>query len=158
MYLASCLTPLWPWRCKECMTLACWYQPVKADSHTACCARAVPLPCRAAKGLECVFPIWFTQCGCVWFTLAMPCSDHAVLLKAMAQHDRLLMAVLCRGLEKKGMVRAWHGKCESHTSALCKSNGKDTFWTLSSTAWARHAMCESALRLRSVTSQTPKCE
>jgi hypothetical protein len=30
------------------------------------------LPCRAAKGLECVFPIWFTQCGCVWFTLAMP--------------------------------------------------------------------------------------
>jgi hypothetical protein len=31
-----------------------------------------PLLCRAAKGLECVFPIWFTQCGRVWFTLAMP--------------------------------------------------------------------------------------
>jgi len=28
-----------------------------------CRARAVPLPCRAAKGLECVFTIWFTQCG-----------------------------------------------------------------------------------------------
>jgi len=36
---------------------------VKADSHIACRAHAVPLPCRDAKGLECVFPIWFTQCG-----------------------------------------------------------------------------------------------
>jgi hypothetical protein len=45
---------------------------VKADSHIACRAYAVPLPCRAAKGLECVFPIWFTQRGRVWFTLAMP--------------------------------------------------------------------------------------
>ena len=48
----------------------------------------------------------------------------------------------------------WHGKCESDTAALCKSNGKDTFETLSGTAWQgnsmdaaweRHAMCESAL-------------
>jgi hypothetical protein len=29
----------------------------KADSHIAYRANAVPLPCRAAKGLECVFPI-----------------------------------------------------------------------------------------------------
>jgi hypothetical protein len=42
---------------------------LKADSHIACRAHAVPLPCRAAEGLECVFPIWFTQCGRVWFTL-----------------------------------------------------------------------------------------
>ena len=41
---------------------------IKADSHIAC---------RAAKGLECVFPIWFTQCGRVWFTLAMPCPCRA---------------------------------------------------------------------------------
>ena len=53
-----------------------------------CCAHAVPLSCRAAKGLECVFPIWFTECGRTWFTLAMP----------------------CRGLEKNGMVRVWHGR------------------------------------------------
>ena len=45
---------------------------LKADSHIACRAHAIPLPCRAAKCLECVFPIWFTQCGRVWFTLAMP--------------------------------------------------------------------------------------
>jgi len=52
------------------------------------------------------------------------------------------------------MALIWHGKCESDTAALCKSNGKDTFQTISSTswqgdgmgaAWERHAMCESAL-------------
>jgi len=48
----------------------------KADSHIACRTYAVPLPCRATKGLECVVPIWFTQCGCVWFTLAMRCPCH----------------------------------------------------------------------------------
>ena len=36
---------------------------IKADSHIACRAHALPLPCRPAKGLECVFPILFTQCG-----------------------------------------------------------------------------------------------
>ena len=30
---------------------------VKDDSHIACCAHAVLLPCRAAKGLECLFLI-----------------------------------------------------------------------------------------------------
>jgi hypothetical protein len=30
---------------------------VKADSHIASRAHASPLPCRAARGLECVFPI-----------------------------------------------------------------------------------------------------
>ena len=64
---------------------------------------------------------------------------------------RLLTAVLCRGLENNSMVRAWHGKCESDTAALCKSNRKDTFQALSSTAWARLAMCELA---RMVTNHT----
>ena len=41
-----------------------------------CRAHAVPLPCQAAKGLEYVFPVWFTQCGRVWFTLAMPRPCH----------------------------------------------------------------------------------
>jgi hypothetical protein len=40
----------------------------------------MPCPCRAAKGLECVFPIWFTQCGRVWFTLAMPRLCHALTM------------------------------------------------------------------------------
>jgi hypothetical protein len=61
---------------------------------------AVPLPCRAPKGLYCVFPIWFTQCGRVWFTHAMPppCRSHTMpfwkrLLKATAQ---------------RGMGTAWY--------------------------------------------------
>jgi len=57
-----------------------WLSSIKADSHIACRAHAVPLPCRAAKGLECVFPIWFTQCGRVWFTLAMPRLCHALTM------------------------------------------------------------------------------
>ena len=59
---------------------------LKADSHIACRAHAVPLPCRAAKGLECVFPIWFTQCSHVWFTLAMlrPCPALTMPCREMA--------------------------------------------------------------------------
>jgi len=41
---------------------------------------SMPRPCRAAKGLECVFPIWFTQCGRVWFTLAMSRPCHALTM------------------------------------------------------------------------------
>jgi hypothetical protein len=45
-----------------------------------CRVYAVPLPCRTAKGLECVFSIWFTQCGRFWFTLAMPRPCHALTM------------------------------------------------------------------------------
>jgi hypothetical protein len=63
--------------CSEDVKWGC----LKADSHIACRAHAFPLPCLAAKGLECVFPIWFTQCGRIWFILAMPCPcrAHAML-------------------------------------------------------------------------------
>ena len=73
-----------------------------------CRDHAVPLPCLAAKGLECVFPIWFTQCGHVWFTLAMQCPCHAPTMPWPLE-------------ERHGQSMAWaqHGKCES--------NGKDTF-------------------------------
>jgi hypothetical protein len=57
------------------------------------------------------------------------------------------MAVLCCGLEKNtwsergmGAARAWYGKCESDTAALCKSNGKDTFYTPSGRAWQGNGM------------------
>jgi hypothetical protein len=62
------------------------------------------------------------------------CSAVALRRTAWSEHG---MGASC----------AWHGKYESDTAALCKSNGKNTFLSLSSTAWARHAMCESALRL-----------
>ena len=88
---------------------------------------------------------------------SMPCSDHAVLLKTMAQHGRRVTAVLCRGLEKNGMVGAWHGRgmasvnqtrphCinqmgKTHSKPLAARHGKGK-------AWARHAMCESAWSLQ----------
>jgi len=55
----------------------------------------------------------------------LPCQAHAVLLKATAQHSTAISRLPCCGLEN-GMLGAWHGKCESDTAALCKSNGKDT--------------------------------
>ena len=110
-------------------------------------AYAVPLPCRAAKGLECVFPhLIYTVRPCLIHTFhAMPCSDHAVLLKATAQHGRLSTAVLCRGLEKNGMFGAWNGMAsvnqtrphcvnqmgKTHSKHLAARHG-------SGTAWARH--------------------
>ena len=92
---------------------------VKADSHIACRAHAAPLPC----------------------------SDHAVLLKATAQHDRLSTAVLCRGFEKNDMVGAWHGRgmaSVNQTRPLCINQmGKTHSKPLAArhgrgTAWARH--------------------
>ena len=66
---------------------------------------------------------------------------------------RLSTAVLFRGLEKNGMVRAWNGRgmasvnqtqphCvnqvgKTHSKPLAARHGRGT-------AWARHAMCESA--------------
>jgi hypothetical protein len=54
-----------------------------------CRAHAVLLPCRVAKGLDCVFPTWFTQCGRVWFTLTMPCPCRgpAVLRSRLSESD-----------------------------------------------------------------------
>jgi hypothetical protein len=87
---------------------------VKADSHIACRAHAVPLQCRAAKGLECVFPIWFTQCGRVWFTF------H-IFMNQTRPHCVNQMG-------------------KTHSEPLAARHGRGT-------AWARHAMCESAFRM-----------
>jgi hypothetical protein len=61
-------------------------KPVKADSHIACRAHAISLPCRAAKCLECVFPIRFTQCGRVLFTISMPRPRHAQTMQFSQGH------------------------------------------------------------------------
>ena len=89
---------------------------IKADSHIACRSHAVLLPCRAAKGLECVFPIWFTQRGRVWFTLAMPCPCHAPTMTFFSrpQHstarpslDRRAVALRKTAWSENGMGMAW---------------------------------------------------
>ena len=98
-----------------------------------CSAHAIPLPCRAAKGFRmCLSHLIYTVRSCLIHTChaaPMPCSDHAVVLKATAQPSRDGRAVLWPWEERHGQSMAWarHGKCESDTTALCKSNGKDTF-------------------------------
>jgi hypothetical protein len=75
--------------------------------------------------------------------------------RAGSPAGRLSTAVLCRGLEKNGMVRAWHGHSvvsvnqtrphcvnqmgKTHSKPSAARHGRGT-------AWARHAMCESALK------------
>jgi hypothetical protein len=70
---------------------------------------AVPLPCRVAKGLNCVFPIWFTQCDRVWFTNAMPPVPLPCHASTTPLWKRPLKATAQRGM---GAVWAWHGMCE----------------------------------------------
>jgi hypothetical protein len=166
---------------------------LKADSHIACRTHAVPLPCHAAKGLECVFPIWFTQCGRVWFTLAMPRPCHALTVPFFSRpwHSTVVKRRPVGYLPAFGFFRLPHGvpwrllseayqsssqwsihtTVKSGSSTLQKGRSVNC-WTSSSdisgyhadfheghgtvgagqgrgmtrgTAWARHAMCESAL-------------
>jgi hypothetical protein len=87
------------------LCIGCQYHPrlttLKANSHIPCCSYAVPLPCRSTKALDCVFPIWFTQCARVWFTHAMPfpchspavtmpCHQHAFLKGTSQGHGRFM--------------------------------------------------------------------
>jgi hypothetical protein len=53
-----------------------------------------------------------TRAGNPQAVFGRPCCAVALRRTAWSEH---------------GMGAAWHGKCESNTAALCKSNGKDTF-------------------------------
>ena len=101
---------------------------------------SMPCPCPAAKGLECVFPIWLTHCGRVWFTVVMPCSDHAVLLKARAQPSLDGRAVALRrtawsehGMASVNQTRPYcvNQMGTTHSKPLAARHGRGT-------AWARH--------------------
>ena len=97
----------------------------------------------------CLSHLIYTVQPCLIHTchaMPMPCSDHAVLLTARP----------CCGLEKNGMVGAWHGhgmtsvnqtrpycvnqKGKTHSKPLVARHGRRT-------AWARHDMCESVFRM-----------
>jgi hypothetical protein len=78
---------------QQCCMINCKYvaricRTLKADSYIACRAHAVPLPCCATKGLEYFSRLIYTVRPCMIHTshaAPMPCSDHAVLLKATAR-------------------------------------------------------------------------
>jgi hypothetical protein len=108
---------------------------VKADTHIACRAHAVPLPCRAAKGLECVFPIWFTQYGRVWIILAMPCPCRALTMPFFSR-PRHIVAVerrsvgylpafgffrLPRGVPQRLLPEAYQSSSQRSISTTVKS-------------------------------------
>ena len=76
----------------------------------------------------------------------LPCSDYAVLLKATAQHGHLSAAVLCCGLEKNGMVGAWHEHDMASVNQTRPHCVNQMGETRSNPLAARHAMCESASR------------
>ena len=84
---------------------------LKADSHIACRSHAVPLPCRADMGLEYVFPIWFTQCGRVWFTLAMPRPCHAPTMPFFSrpQHSTAVSRQPCCAVVLRRTAWSKHG-------------------------------------------------
>ena len=61
--------------------------PFKVNSHKACAARAVPVPCRVAKGLDCLSHLIYTVRPCLihtYHTMPFPCRAPAVL-KATSQ-------------------------------------------------------------------------
>ena len=89
-----------------------------------CWAHAVPLPCLAAKDLERVFPIWFTQCGRVWFTLAMPCPCHAPAMPFFSRPQRSTAVLCC------DMAWAWHG-----------THGRAMLWHGMGMAWHTRPHC-----------------
>jgi hypothetical protein len=67
---------------------------LRRDSHIAC--RSPDMPCRKRFRM-CLSHLIYTVRPCLIHTchaMPMPCSDHAVLLKATAQHGRLPTAVL----------------------------------------------------------------
>jgi hypothetical protein len=108
---------------------------------------AVPLPCRSAKGLDCVFPIWFTQCGRVWFTHAMPFPCHDT---NMPFWKRPLKAT------------AWerHGMCELASAVLRRHVGDlPAFgeWQVRGrvAAGERHGMCESGCEVQCTVRSCP---
>ena len=81
-------------------------EALKADSHIACRSHAVPLPRRGADGLECVFPNDLHSAAVSDSHLPCPCHAPTMPFFSRPQHST---AVLCCGLEKNGMVGAWHG-------------------------------------------------
>jgi hypothetical protein len=86
---------------------------IKANSHIPCRAHAVPLPCRAAKGLDCVFP--FDLNSAAVFESHMPCRAHAAPMPRPCHATtipfwkRHLQATAQRGMVAAG---EWQGMCE----------------------------------------------
>jgi hypothetical protein len=74
---------------------------------------AMPFPCHSVKGLDCVFSIWFTQCGRVWFTHAMPFPCHATNMPFW----KWPLKVTAGSWQGNGMLCVWISM--SHPETAC---------------------------------------
>jgi hypothetical protein len=124
----------------------------------------MPRPCRGTDGLECVFPIWFTQCSRVWFTLAMPRPCHALTMPFFSR-PRHSTAVkrrpvgylptfgyyrLPRGVPRRLLSEAYHSPSQQSIPTTVKSEG--------STLQKRRAVPVFPATMRTVTKDTALSE
>jgi hypothetical protein len=118
-----------------------------------CCYHSFPRPWQTLFG--------FTLSTCIWDWYASdnnlrgtPRGSRKKPNAGRSPTGRLSTAVLCRGLEKNGMVGAghWHGMASVNqirphcVNQMGKTHSKPlAAWHGRGTAWTRHAMCEAAL-------------
>jgi hypothetical protein len=95
----------------------------------------MPCPCRAANGLECLSHSIYKVRPCLIHTChaaPMPCSDHAVLFKATAQHGRRetacgpparvrLLPATTRGVPRSLLSEAYHSPSQRSIPTTVKS-------------------------------------
>ena len=112
-------------------------------------------PCRSSQGHGTAWP---SRDGRVWFTLAMPCPCHALTMPffSRAQHCTAVSRRPCSAVSLRRMAWSEYGMAsmnqtrphcvnqigKTHSKPLAARHGRGT-------AWARIAMCESALNVPS---------
>ena len=104
----------------------CSLRPIHTHSMPCPCrAHAFPLPYRAAKRLEWCFHLIYAVRTCLIHTchaMPMPCSDHAVLLKATAQHSTAVSRRPCCAVALRRTAWAWHGMASvNQTRSHCEN-------------------------------------
>jgi len=96
------------------------HSTVKADSHIACRAHAVPLPCRAAKGLKCLSHLIYTVWPCVIHTShAAPMPFFSRPRHSTAVERWPVGYLLAFGFLRlpRGVTRSFN---QSHTNIRCR--------------------------------------
>ena len=112
----------------------CW-KPFFSLLYKGRFTHSMQCPCRATKGLECVFPIWFTQCGRVWFNFAMlrPCHALTMPFFSRPRHSTAVerrpvgyqpafgFSRLPRGVPRRLLSEAYHSSSQRSIPATVKS-------------------------------------